>query len=177
MMAVGEANLLESGVASAEGSELSSIEVEAIDLFVSAVRLLGLPRSLGELYGLLFISPGPLSIDDLVERLRISKGSASQGLKALRQIGAVKVTYVPGDRRDHYIAETELKRLALGFINGQMLPHLETTEARLVRLRELEKAANLHGITDGVYRDKIERLEYWHSRARNLVPLIGKLLD
>src|SRR4029450_3850395 len=107
MMAVGEANLLESGVASAEGSELSSIEVEAIDLFVSAVRLLGLPRSLGELYGLLFISPGPLSIDDLVERLRISKGSASQGLKALRQIGAVKVTYVPGDRRDHYIAETE----------------------------------------------------------------------
>jgi len=177
LMAGGAASILESGDASAVSLPLSSIEVEAIDLFVSALRLLGLPRSLGEIYGLLFISPKPLSIDDLVDRLRISKGSASQGLKTLRQIGAVKVTYVPGDRRDHYVAETELKRLALGFINGQMVPHLETAEARLVRLRELEKEADRQGLSDGLYREKIDRLEYWHSRARSLVPLIGKLLD
>ena len=104
------------------GASLSAIEVEVIDLFVSVMRLIGLPRSLGEIYGLLFISTLPLTLDDLVSRLQISKGSASQGPKTLRQIGAVKVTYVPGDRRDHFIAETELKRLAAGFIRPDAAP-------------------------------------------------------
>jgi DNA-binding transcriptional regulator GbsR (MarR family) len=158
---------------------LAPIEIEVIDLFVSIMRLIGLPRSLGEIYGLLFISTAPLNLDDLVSRLQISKGSASQGLKTLRQIGAVKVTYVPGDRRDHFIAETELKRLAAGFINGQMLPHLETGKARLVRLREMEKQSTGKrnaGLTQ-VHRDRIDKLEQWHRRARALAPLVGKFLD
>jgi DNA-binding transcriptional regulator GbsR (MarR family) len=161
------------------GASLSAIEVEVIDLFVSIMRLIGLPRSLGEIYGLLFISTLPLTLDDLVSRLQISKGSASQGLKTLRQIGAVKVTYVPGDRRDHFIAETELKRLAAGFINGQMLPHLETGKARLVRMRELEKqvAGKRNSGFSNVHRDRIDKLEHWHRRARALAPLVGKFLD
>jgi HTH-type transcriptional regulator, glycine betaine synthesis regulator len=137
-----------------------------------------LPRSLGEIYGLLFISDGPLTLDTLVERLRISKGSASQGLKTLRQIGAAKVTYVPGDRRDYYLAEVELKKLVSGFLGGQLLPHLETGEARLGRLRELQKhfeARNGSGLST-VQRDRIEKLEQWHRRARSLAPLVEKLL-
>ena len=86
--------------ASAVG-ELSALEVEVIDLFVAATRLLGLPRSLGEIYGLLFMAPKPLTFDQLVSRLRISKGSVSQGLKTLRAFGSVKLSYVPGDRREH----------------------------------------------------------------------------
>lgn len=157
---------------------LSALEVEIIDLFVGILRLLGLPRSLGEIYGLLFSAPAPLTLDDLVERLRISKGSASQGLKTLRQIGAAKVTYVPGDRRDHYVAETELKRLAVGFLNGQMLPHLETAQARLVRLRELEKSSSPGDrALQRLQRDRIEKLEQWHRRARTLAPLVGRFLD
>jgi DNA-binding transcriptional regulator GbsR (MarR family) len=161
------------------GPALSAIEVEVIDLFVSVMRLVGLPRSIGEIYGLLFISTVPLTLDDLVNRLQISKGSASQGLKTLRQIGAVKVTYVPGDRRDHFVAETELKRLAAGFINGQMLPHLETGKARLLRMRDLEKQAGgkqNSGLTR-LHRDRIDKLEHWHRRARALAPLVGKFLD
>ncbi|MGI8602754.1 MAG: GbsR/MarR family transcriptional regulator [Verrucomicrobiales bacterium] len=156
---------------------LSSLEVEVIDLFVGALRLLGLPRSLGEIYGLLFISMAPLTLDELVDRLQMSKGSASQGLKTLRQIGAVKVTYVAGDRRDHYVPETELKRLAVGFINGQLVPHLETGEARLVRLREMEKQAKGSSEVNGAYRERIEKLEQWHRRARTLAPLVGRFLD
>lgn len=160
-------------------SALTALEVEVIDLFVSAVRLLGLPRSLGEIYGLLFIATAPLSLDDLVARLQISKGSASQGLKTLRQIGAAKVTYVPGDRRDHYVAETELKQLAAGFISGQMMPHLETGGLRLDRLRELEKQTRQH-VSEGearVLSDRIVKLGQWHKRARGLAPIVSKLLD
>src|SRR5947207_5057055 len=78
---------------------LTSLETEIIDFFVQLSRLLGQPRSLAEIYGLLFISARPLAMDHLIERLHLSKGSASQGLKFLRSIGAARTVYVPGDRR------------------------------------------------------------------------------
>src|SRR5438876_12324214 len=83
---------------------LNPLETEIIDLFVQVSRLLGQPRSLAEIYGLLFISARPLAMDDLIERLHMSKGSASQGLKFLRSVGAVKMVYMPADRRVHYEA-------------------------------------------------------------------------
>src|SRR5271154_152452 len=98
---------------------LSSLEIEAIDLFISFVRLLGMPKSVGELYGLLFVSPHALPMETLMERLNMSKGAASQGLKLLRSFGAVKTAYVAGERRDHYLAEFDLSRFATGFIKGE----------------------------------------------------------
>nr|MCU0750087.1 hypothetical protein [Akkermansiaceae bacterium] len=69
---------------------LDPLQRQVVDVFVDGVRVLGLPRSIGEIYGLLFISPSPLSLDDLVHRLQISKGSASQGLRMLKSLGAVR---------------------------------------------------------------------------------------
>src|SRR6266478_6924145 len=104
---------------------LSPLETEIIDFFVELSRLLGQPRSLAEIYGLLFISAHPLAMDDVIERLRLSKGSASQGLKFLRNMGAVRMVYVPGDRRVHYEAVAELRNLATRFLRDQIVPHLE----------------------------------------------------
>ena len=53
-----------------EADALNSLEVEVIDLFVNAVKMLGFPKSVGEIYGLLFISKEPLPLDTLVERLK-----------------------------------------------------------------------------------------------------------
>ena len=159
----------------ASGSDLTPLELEVIDLFVGATRLIGLPRSLGEIYGFLFISPEPVTLDQLVQRLSISKGSASQGLRALRTIGAVKLSHQPGDRRDHYTAETELKSLVSGFISGQMLPHLETGQTRLGRLRAIEESMGPE--LRPIQRARLEKLVHWHHRARTLAPLAGKFLD
>ena len=84
---------------------LSELEKEVVEIFVRIAGVLSLPRSVGELYGVLFISPEPMCIDDLMLKLKISKGSTSQGLKILRSFGAVNPVYVAGDRRDFYAAE------------------------------------------------------------------------
>ena len=55
------------------------------------MQVFGVPKSVGQIYGLLYASPEPLSFSDIVERLEISKGSASQGLQLLRSLGAIKV--------------------------------------------------------------------------------------
>ena len=53
-------------------------------MFINFLRIIGLQKSVGEIYGLLFVSAKPLSMDDIMNRLDISLGAASQGLKLLR---------------------------------------------------------------------------------------------
>lgn len=66
-------------------------ETECATFFSEVVQVFGVPKSIGQIYGLLYASPEPLSFSDIVVRLKISKGSASQGLQLLRSLGAINV--------------------------------------------------------------------------------------
>lgn len=153
--------------------QLSDLELEVIDLFVSVTRVAGLPKSIGEIYGLLFIAPGPIPMEDITRRLGISKGSASQGLRQLRAFGAVRATYIPGDRRDHFEARTVLRDLAAGFLREQIEPHLKNAPARM---RRMERALENHPPEQVAHaKARIERLSNWHKRSSALLPLVLKL--
>jgi DNA-binding transcriptional regulator GbsR (MarR family) len=158
-----------------EALGMSDLEMQVIELFVRGVRVLGLPKSVGEIYGLLYLSPQPLSLDALVVRLRMSKGSTSQGLKFLRNLGAVKVVYVAGDRRDHYEAQTELKELVAGFMKGELMPHLESGAQRLEQLeREVAKEESEHAT---FYQSRVSKLEIWRARGAEMMKLVEDLLS
>ncbi len=158
------------------GLGLTGLEVGVIDFFVSAVKVLGLPKSIGEIYGLLFVSPQSLPLDALCQRLNMSKGSASQGLKLLRAFGAVKATYQPGDRRDHFTAEVELKRLVAGFMREQIQPRLSHGEERLAQLLSL--GGQLSDQAAGHFqRQRLQKLERWSQRSREVLPLLSGLLE
>ena len=111
--------------------ELSELEIEAIEMFINFLRLIGLQKSMGEIYGLLFVSSRPLAMDEITNRLGISLGAASQGLKFLRRVGAVKAVYSPGTRRDHFSADLELSKFATVFIKDEIRPHVERARARI----------------------------------------------
>lgn len=141
-----------------------------IDSFVRAAALIGLPRSIGEIYGLLYCSPEPLDFDQIEQRLGISRGSVSGGLKTLRQLGAVKIHYMPGSRKDHYLPELSMERLVRGFIKDQFTPHLESSAQRLDHVEaqladEPDLARREHA------RQRLNTLRTWRRRAEKLLPL------
>lgn len=142
---------------------------------MDGVRVLGLPRSLGEIYGLLFISTAPLSLDDLVRDLGISKGSVSQGLRTLRTLGAVREAQGNGDRRTYYEPAVDLKKLVGGFIREQVRPHLDSGKTKLQSIAETASLT-----TDPVDRefftDRIERLESWMKRGSQVLPMLQRIL-
>ena len=158
----------------APATRLSALETEVIDFFVQLSRLLGQPRSLAEIYGLLFISGRPLAMDDLIARLQLSKGSASQGLKFLRNIGAVRTVYVPGDRRVHYEAVAELRNLATRFLRDQIVPHLDSGQARLERIAALVQ--RLPAEERGRINGRLKILQSWGHHGRRFLPLVVKIL-
>ena len=154
---------------------LLSWEVAMIEMFVRAANLIGLPRSVGEIYGVLYCAERPLTFDDQVERLGISKGSVSQGLKLLRQFGAVKVQYIAGSRKDHYAPELSIKRLMRGFIQDQFNPHLQSGASRIEGIRDLVDAEQNPALREHA-RERLGTLISWQARMVKLLPVITAVL-
>ncbi|WP_189515112.1 GbsR/MarR family transcriptional regulator [Cerasicoccus arenae] len=156
------------------GLVLDEWELTIIETFVHAAQLIGIPKSVGQIYGLLFCREEPLSMDSIMTALGISKGSASMGLKTLRQIGAVKTVFIIGDRRDHYSAELRLRKLVSGFISDQVQPHLNGGKERLEHLETLLK--DLPEERRSVAEQRLGYLQSWLGKTTTLLPIIRKLL-
>jgi DNA-binding transcriptional regulator GbsR (MarR family) len=153
---------------------LNPVEVETIHLFVQLSRALGQPPSVAEIYGLLFVSPRPLPQEDFLERLNLSKGSASQGLRYLLDLGAARTVYVAGDRRAHYEAVAELRNLASRFLRQQVFSYFEDGGNRLDRLAE--KTKKLSGEQRDFALNRVKMLKSWEKNGRRILPLILALL-
>lgn len=150
---------------------LSDIERELIAFFVNAAQAVGLPKSVGEIYGLFFSSEHPLTLDQVVEQLQVSKGSASQGIRFLKSINALNPAYLPGERRDHYTAETSLRRIADGFIRQRIRPELKDGAARLKEIARQSDAA-----PSEIVNERIETITSWTKKADLLFPFVSKFL-
>lgn len=70
-----------------------------------SASLLGiLNKVCGQIFALLLLSPKPLSLDDIVNELQVSKGSVSINIRLLEEYKLVKKIWVKGSRRDYYEA-------------------------------------------------------------------------
>ena len=153
---------------------LSYLDVESIELFIGFFKLIGLQKSVGEIYGLLFVSSRALAMDDIVRRLGISLGAASQGLKVLRSVGAVKSVYMPGDRRDHYVADLELSKFASAFIQEELRPKLDRALERIGTMQNL--ANEMEPEDRSAAGERLERLKHWLERGESMLPWLLKFL-
>ena len=149
--------------------------------FSEVVQVFGVPKSVGQIYGLLYSTPEPLSFSDIVDRLDISKGSASQGLQLLRSLGAINV--VPASpisslgsqikRSVAYEPELSLRKLVSGVLQERIAPLAGAGAERLARLREL---AEEDGDGNNFYLDRAKQLNTWRRRLKTILPMLSLLL-
>ena len=154
-------------------SELSRLEQESVDYFVSFVQLLGMPKSVGQIYGLMFVATEPLALDDIRERLDLSKGSVSQGLATLKGFGAIIPVSVEGDRREHHSADFEVARIIRHFFEERLEPRLKNGEDRLDSMIELAREEQ---DDSGLTLNRLKALQKWQERGNQLTPLIKRFL-
>ncbi len=158
---------------------LTTGEVEVIAIFVQLTQVLGVPRSLGEIYGLLFATPRPLAFQDIADRLQLSKGSVSQGLRFLRMVGAINPVVVTGDRREFFEPVVELRALVGGFLKERLNPQLESwgARAKALKLSDFNRAEGAGGTGDAkTIAQRLNKIKTWQKRANVVLPMIGKLL-
>ena len=142
------------------------------------VQLFGVPKSVGQIYGALYASPVPLGFPDIVERLDISKGSASQGLQLLRSLGAINEVEANGkgaenQRGVRYEPELSLRQLVSGVLRERIAPMANTGTDRLKRLKDLAEQAPENA---KFYLGRAKQLEIWRKRFTTVMPLLTALL-
>ncbi len=149
---------------------LSRLEEETIEYFVSFVQILGLPRSIGQIYGLLFVAREPLAMAEIIEQLGVSKGSVSQGLTLLKSLGAISSVRKSDDRRESFEADFRVSRIVNHFISERLNPRLRSGEERLDSMIEL--AGKQRGDDEGVVTARLKALKKWQKRAKRVLPMV-----
>ena len=158
----------------AGAAPLNPVELEVIHLFSQLCRALGQPPSVAEIYGLLFVSPRPLPQEDFFARLNVCKGTASQGLRYLLDLGAVRMVYVAGDRRVHYEAVAELRSVAGRFLRQRILTNFEDSGTRLNRIAV--EAKKLPDAERKFAEGRLKTLKSWEKNAKRTLPLLLMIL-
>ena len=152
---------------------LNTFQGQTIELFVRAADALSLPRSAGQVYGLLFSNEEPLSMDQIMARLGTSRGGTHQSLRWLRQIGAVERHVVPGQRKEFFAAVLNLRKLAGAFVAARINPHIESGHEHLERLRASLPSGNDDKAQ--FQHQRYDQMERWHRFLGDLLPFIQTL--
>ncbi|MEX0318094.1 MAG: GbsR/MarR family transcriptional regulator [Ruegeria sp.] len=79
----------------------------------------GVNRSVAQIHALLYLSETPLNAEQISEALGIARSNVSNSLKELVGWRLVHRVPVPGDRREHFAAETDVWEMALLIAKGR----------------------------------------------------------
>ncbi len=114
---------------------------EAQDRFISVWGEMagswGISRTMAEIHAVLYITGQPLSMDDLMERLEISRGNASMSVRSLLDWGIISRTHKRGDRKEYFQAEQDVWAMFRAIVRERMKREAEPLLAELHEIRDL----------------------------------------
>jgi DNA-binding transcriptional regulator GbsR (MarR family) len=107
----------------------------------------GINRTMAQIHALLFVTGEALEVNDIMNRLQISRGNASMNLRELMDWGVVRRFRQPGDRKDTYISETDPYQMFIRIVKERKRREIDpTTDAIrdvLTKLPETEKTEDV----------------------------------
>lgn len=124
-----------------------------VESWGSMGALWGINRSMARIQALLLATKEPLGLEEVAERLDMSRGNASTSLKELRHWGVVRRVNLTGERRDFYIAEHDIWSML--FRIGSERKKREFDPA----LATLRKVLDSAGKDDELVRERLGELE------------------
>jgi len=146
---------------------LSASEIAVSDIIGRLIEFWGFKRNMGRVWTLLYLSPDPLSAEDLRHALALSSGAVSMTLSELSRWGVVRKVWIQGERKDFYAAEVQLWRMISRVFNEReksevvaAIDAFEEALRQLDRMRRTSPAAEVRA-----------RAELQHERISQLLEL------
>ncbi len=143
-------------------SSVAQIEDIFIETAADLAESISINPIVGQLYALLYIRPAPVSLDEMVEKLKISKGNASINIRVLENWQAVKKVLVKGTRKDYYTAETDFLKIAAVRLREGMMRRLNTVTDSWEKIKQLANKENDY------QEEKKETVEFYKQRLREI---------
>jgi HTH-type transcriptional regulator, glycine betaine synthesis regulator len=90
--------------------DTQEIRQEFVEGLSRISRFWGFPKGVGAVFGVLYLSPEPLPLDEIARQTGLTKGAISTNVRALARMGLVQLSSRLGDRKDYYEAQTDFYR-------------------------------------------------------------------
>ncbi len=123
---------------------------EAQDRFISTWGQMGsvwgISRTMAEVHALLYIAGEGMNTDEVMERLQISRGNASMSLRALVEWGLVSRSHRRGDRKEYFLAETDVWTMFRTIVRERMKREMEPVLASLYEIRDMTAPARMQNL-------------------------------
>jgi DNA-binding transcriptional regulator GbsR (MarR family) len=115
-------------------------ELVVSDVIGRLIEFWGFKRNMGRVWSVLYLSPHPLSAEDLRELLQLSSGAVSMTLSELSHWGVVRKVWIQGERKDFFAAEVQLWRMISRVFNErEKIEILGAIDAFQESLQDLER--------------------------------------
>jgi len=138
----------------------------------------GLPRALGAIFGALYLSPQPLSLDALVEQAGVTKGAVSTHVRALERMGMVHKQVRVGERRDYYEAETDFWKIGKGLLEQRRKAEFDRALRGVTDLLQEVKATPRRAAdaaTAAFYQGRLQSMEDFFKTLDSIVATLLQL--
>jgi DNA-binding transcriptional regulator GbsR (MarR family) len=98
----------------------------------------GINRTMAQIHALLLISPDPLTQDDIMEELNISRGNTNMNIRELINWGLVERVILPGERKEFFTAEKDIWKVVKQIVKERKKRELEPMMQLLDKLEDVE---------------------------------------
>lgn len=116
--------------------------IEAKQQFISSWGAFGthwgINRTMAQIHALLLISPDPLTQDDIMEELNISRGNTNMNIRELINWGLVERVLLSGERKEYFSAEKDIWKVVKQIVKERKKRELEPMLQLLDKLEEVE---------------------------------------
>lgn len=148
---------------------------EAKDKFISTWgslgSLWGINKAMAQIQALLFISTKPLSMEDIMVDLKISRGNASMNLRQLMDWGIVTKHLVAGDRKEYFTTEKDVQELARIVAKERSRREIKPV------IKVLEEISSIKDDGTANTRELIKQTKALNEVTQDLDKLMNKLVD
>lgn len=157
---------------------LPAVRLELIDVGGRLAQAVGLPRSVGEIYGLLYLASEPMSAPEIGKALSISKGSVSTGTRQLLALGFIRKVWLQAERKDYFEAVLELGDIVGTAYDRIFKVRAQNAERRMESVQQSLEAsrADLSPEEYAVIEERLKRLSKIKKRAKQFMPLFERLI-
>lgn len=130
---------------------------EAKNQFIEAWGTLGskwgINRTMAQLHALLMVSPDPLSTEEMMDELNISRGNVNMNIRDLIDWGLVEKKHKPGDRKEYFCAEKDIWKITKQVARERKKRELEPIAKVLEQISDVEgdkKDKNVKAFTEAI---------------------------
>jgi len=141
----------------------------------------GVSRTVSQIHALLYLSPQPLTAEEISDTLSIARSNVSTSLRELQSWKLAHLTHVMGDRRDHFEVRKDIWEMVTTIVDERKRREIDPT-LTVLRQCVVEAADDLKTTPEVKVRleemlEFLELVSNWHSELRRLPkPVVVKLM-